>query len=226
MSDVIVPPHGSREWSQFYTDLPHYTRVLRPIEQWALNNHIRHHTEALVQYGERVVVRKVWQWQHERDGLVDRCSECHSGDTSSVQERLSGMYKQSGDSRCESCYGVGFEGGFQPEVWVTYALIVDSTEPNIRKGPSKGQVRHDKTRGQYLPVPRLKSGDLLVRVLEWEEDLVTPAEEDRRYLLSTVTPQTIRTSTRNGRDPNLLVGQISDLESLPSDHHFMEVPVA
>ena len=107
-----------------------------------------------------------------------------------VRSRINQVYKQAGDSWCSSCYGVGFEGGFEPTLYVTWALIQDQEQETTRS--KSGTIQRETPIAQFAFEPEVQEFDLIVRVVEWA-DKVTPSVIHGRSVLRKVMPLTIRT---------------------------------
>ncbi len=204
--------------------LPHVdvvnTRVSGDKEPWAVERLQRIHVEPLLAYGERVVLRKVWRYEDLEAGRVQRCSECQG---SSVESRLTEIYKDTGDSRCFTCFGTGFEGGFQPLVYVTYMLARSSPDTVIRE--KSGMQDLERPTVELPAKPRVNEGDLIVRVLEWDETKTIPVVTDRRFIVDDVQRSTIRDALSPASLDQLIVGYTVQLSDLPKDHFWHKVQV-
>lgn len=157
-----------------------------------------------------------------------------------IHDRVTAVYKQSGDSWCVSCYGIGFEGGFEPIVYVSFALITDQqAETTHTQG---GVIQKEDPKVQFSFEPLVQEFDLMARVLEWEDDLVTPRRVAGRFLLNEMMPTTIRTgpgspddsitviperwkTVYNIQNPDWVIGQEGSLEILPWEHAWNLVPL-
>lgn len=158
-----------------------------------------------------------------------------------VQDRVSNAYKQSGDSWCTSCFGVGFEGGFEPIVYVTMAIIGDQqAETTYSKS---GAIQKTDPKASFSFEPPVQEFDLVARVYEWDADGVTPLRVAGRYMVRevevvtvrtgpgspddsiAVLPENMRTTYANPR-PDWVVGQETQLEVLPYEHSWNLVPLS
>jgi len=158
-----------------------------------------------------------------------------------VQSRITEVYKQSGNTWCPSCYGVGFEGGFEPLIYVTYAIITDQQADISRsKGGVISSARPD---GQFAYAPILTEFDIVARVKSWEGDTVTPREIRGRYTLDEITPTTIHTGPQTTddslvflpedkrsryvlpADEDVCIGQRARLSVMPYEHPMALVPL-
>lgn len=204
-----------------------YTDTRRTVfadeQGWAVSREQRIGLEPLIEFGERVIVRKVWQIHDFTQGRVERCKSCHAGGTPEVQQRVSSVYKQAGESRCLECYGTGFEGGFQPDIFILHMLATDDPE-NITPGRS-GAMTENYPNVQFSGFVPLNEHDLVVRVEEWDPTLTYPVKEIERCILMSIMPITIRSGKRNPAVNDSLVGQTSSLRNLPPEHIYYEVPV-
>lgn len=162
-----------------------------------------------------------------------------------VASRITQVYKQSGDSWCPACYGVGFEGGFEPVIYVTWALISDQ-EQETTQGKT-GTIQRETPMAQFAFAPEVQEFDLIVRVVEWA-DKVTPAVIHGRSVLRKVMPLTIRTGPATPergevvydppewrrplpeerfepKDNRWMVGQTAEIVNLPLEHPWNRVPI-
>ena len=159
----------------------------------------------------------------------------------STQERVAAIYKQAGDSWCTSCYGIGFEGGFEPIIYVTYALIGDQQQETTRS--RTGAIQKEDPTVQFSFEPQVQEFDLLARVFEWESDGITPVRIGGRFLLREMKPNTIRTGPGSPDDSIAIqpeefrtaysfpksewtIGQKGGLEVLPYEHSLNLVPLS
>jgi hypothetical protein len=163
------------------------------------------------------------------------------GGGASVQDRISAVYKQAGDSWCTSCFGVGFEGGFEPIVYVTWALVGDQQQETTRT--RSGAIQKQDPHAQFSFEPIVQEFDMIARVYEWEADGITPVRIGGRYLIREVMPVTIRTGPGSPDDsiavmpeefrtqyrvpnPEWTVGQKGGIEILPYEHAWNMVPLS
>lgn len=157
-----------------------------------------------------------------------------------VQNRVSAVYKQAGDSWCRSCYGVGFEGGFEPLIYVTFALIGDQQQETTRT--RTGAMQHQDPKVEFSFEPHVQEFDLMARVHTWEDDNITPKKVAGRFLLREIMPLTLRTGPGTPDDtiallpadqrtayqiPNRdwVVGQTGGVEVVPFEHVWNLVPL-
>jgi len=192
-------------------------------ESWSVTHEQTWHAEALMTYGERVIIRLVWTPEDHAAGLVDRCTVCQGGEDADLQEELAEMYGQTGDSQCEACFGVGFEGGFQEDIHVTYMMAAD--DPDDRSTSRSGTYLQENPIVQFLWLPELQAGDMVVRANSWVDE-ETIAVEERRYVIGTVEQQSVRTGVGVSTATGIVIGQIARISPLPKGHAFYDVPLS
>lgn len=204
--------------------------VVKLLEPFAVTREQEVHREALQTYGEKVVVRQAWTINDFLKGDVTRCSTCHAGADASEQAMVREVYKQAGESYCNDCFGVGFTGGFQPILYVSWALITDQMEDwHMTK---TGRYTPANPMAQFIWTPHLQEFDLVCRFEYWTGDV--PSNELERDVLREVQPVTLRTgpgaprSTIPGREvagvtETLIVGQVCQIENLPQKHTLYDV---
>ena len=200
--------------------------VVKQREIFAEVDQQRFHSEALQWYGEQIIVRQLWRAEDAALGLVTYCQECQdspnpSSPNSSIQNRVSNVYRQTGNSYCTNCYGTTFTGGFKPTCYHLYMLAADT--PEVRANLSTGQYWRDNPNVQFSWYPEIRVGDLIVRVTSWNKD--TPTATGDRFVVSTVNVQTIRTGPGISYDTTKIVNQFTNIESLPPSHPYYSVPV-
>lgn len=193
------------------------------VEPWAAAHEQEWHKEAMQTFGERVLIRQAWQFTDFENGLVTRCTQCAAGGDASVQSRISSVYKQAGDSFCNNCYGIGFEGGFMPTIYVMHVLAL--SVPERRNRSRSGEEFEDDPEVQFLWYPKLRDGDLMVRVYEWAADNQTPLREEARYRLNAVKEESVRTGPRGIYDrEDYVVAQTAQVIKIPEGDPFQRVP--
>ena len=198
--------------------------VVKFEEPWGLALQQVSHTEALMLYGERVVVRLKWTIDDFRAGLVDACTDCQAGTTQAEYDLAAAVFKSSGDEYCPTCFGTRYVGGFQPTAYVTWAMCDD--EPANWEQSRSGLMQVGNPKIDLPWEPEVKERDLVVRVREWDTSGPYPSvvREFERYQLREVNPVTLKTGAAP-HDPPLYVGQLSVLENLPTEHPFRQVPL-
>jgi len=219
----------------FDLESPQY--VYKQRENWAQTDQQRFHDEALQWFGEECIVRLLWRAEDAAAGLVTYCQTCQdspdpSNPTTSVQSRVSRVYKQSGNSYCPDCYGTTFTGGFQPMNYHIYMLATDT--PEVRSNLQTGQFWKENPNVQFSWFPQLRTGDLVARVQAWSPN-GSPALITTRYQISAVSPVTVRTGPgptnpqpwRSGTPPfannEIIVNQTATLENLWPDHPYYQL---
>lgn len=207
--------------------------VVKLWETWATTRQQEEHKEALQWYGEKVLVRRVLKLDDFLAGNTTRCEVCQPGGSQSKQSRVAAVYKTSGNTYCESCYGTGFTGGFEDSVYILYAMFED-TGRNWLKSPGErraGDMATDNPSNVQFPWnPVLDPGDVVVRVLNWLDD-ETPQTELDRYIISDVSWVTVRTGSQRtrfgemtGADDTLLVAQKAAVHNIPEEHPYRGLP--
>lgn len=154
------------------------------------------------------------------------------------------VYKQSGDTWCSACYGIGFEGGFEPTIYVTWALVTDQEQETTFS--RSGTMQRETPMAQFSFEPEVTEYDLVVRVVEWA-DKITPRIIHNRSVLRKVMPVTLRSGPGTPErsevvyqdpwkypedankfdleDQRWVVGQVGELNNLPLEHPWNSVPI-
>lgn len=177
---------------------------IQDTEDWATSHQQELHWEALTRYGERVILKRKWQVEDFKSGLVSRCSRCADGSSGNlVSSRVTAVYKQSGDSHCKSCYGIGFESGFIEPSIVTY-IIVNDDEQDIQRQRS-GVREATEPMCQFAHYPIVRQGDLLVRYYNWQSE-TSPGVELARFLLASPSPTILRSGLAAGNTESNVLG--------------------
>lgn len=207
--------------------------VVKLTEPFATDREQVVHKEALQTFGERVTIRRVWTINDHLNGLVERCTQCQAGTGSaSLQSRYADLYKQAGESYCSNCYGVGFDGGYRPEIYLTWVLITDQLE-DWQRGKT-GAFTPAKPSAQFMWTPHLQEFDILARFDHWDGEY--PLRENDRFILREVQPITLRTGPRPaspsrplsgtvGVTDSLIVAQQAQIENLPQKNPMLRVPM-
>jgi len=230
----VTTPTTPYQTLNYQVESPLY--VYKQTENWAQIDQQRFHDETLQWFGEECVVRLLWRAEDAAAGLVTYCTVCQdspdpTNPSSSVQSRVSKVYRQSGNSYCTACYGTTFTGGFQPTAYHLYMLAADTED--IRKSLETGQFWQERPRVQFSWFPTLREGDIVFRVTSWSGD--TPTSIGSIYRISAVSPVTVRTGPTNsapvpfrpnvqpGASSTIMVNQITTLENLQPGHPYYEV---
>jgi len=200
--------------------------VVRQRDIYAEINQQRFHDETLQWYGEECIVRLLWRAEDAKAGLVTYCQTCQdspdpTNPNSSVQSRVSQVYRQSGNSYCPDCYGTTFTGGFKPTCYHLYMLASDT--PESRQNLQTGQFWKENPSVQFSWFPQIRTGDLVVRVDSWSNG--SPTSFGYYFQVSTVGVQTIRTGPGVSADSTKIVNQTCTLENLWPSHPYYSVPV-
>ena len=149
-------------------------------------------------------------------------------------------YKQSGNTWCMNCFGVGFNGGFEPIIYVTYALISDQQAETTRS--QSGVMQRADPQVQFSYEPAVQEFDIIARVFNWEDDGITPREVSGRFILKECRPETLRTGPGTTDDSlsfappqfkdiykipdsHLVIGQTSQLQIVPYENIINYVPL-
>jgi hypothetical protein len=213
--------------------------VVKAREAITQVNQQRFHDETLQWFGEECIVRLLWRAEDAQAGLVDYCQQCQdspnpSSPDTSIQRRVSNVYKQTGNSYCGTCYGTTFSGGFQPTCYHIYMMAADTEDD--RKNLSTGQFWKQNPRVQFSWFPQIRVGDLVVRVENWNNG--SPTSTSERFQVSSVAPQTIRTgpgpsaqypyrvgTTQPFTNTQIIVSQQTVLENVWPGHPYYSVPI-
>jgi len=200
--------------------------VVKQKEIWAQTDQQRFHDETLQWYGEECIVRQLWRAEDQVNGLVSYCITCQdspnpSSPDSAIQNRVSQVYRQTGNSYCPDCYGTTFSGGFKTTCYHLYMLAADT--PQVRSNLSTGQFWKNNPQVQFSWYPEIRVGDLVIRVNQWNNGVPTSLGE--RFTVSTVQPQSIRTGPGVSYNTTIYVNQTTTLENVPPSHPYYNVPV-
>ena len=200
--------------------------VVKQREIWAEIDQQRFHSEALQWFGEEVIVRQIWRAEDAALGLVTYCQQCQDSPNpqspdSNIQNRVSKVYRQSGNSFCTNCYGTTFTGGFKPTCYHLYMLAADT--PQVRSNLSTGQFWRDNPTVQFMWYPEIRVNDLVVRVNSWSGD--NPIATGDRFEVSTVNVSTIRTGPGISYNTTKIINQYTTIENLPTSHPYYNVPI-
>lgn len=203
-------------------------RVVKSIEQWAVSHEQEWNSEALQTYGEKVLIRQRWQSRDFEAGLVNRCTECHDGKTKAVQDRVAAVYKQAGDSMCTHCYGVGFEGGYRPEIHVTFVLFEQQSDSDALVVTAEGESDPILVNIQLSWTPAVYNGDIVARVAKWDSTGTRAVEEIGRYRIQDVDRTILKTGprTQQNNDEPILVSQMTRGARVQADQIELQVPLA
>lgn len=139
--------------------------------------------------GTRMICRQVWTVYDYEQGLVSRCPECYDE-----------VLKQVSNTRCESCYGTGFAGGYKPPM-VIWASIAENVSQN-RKHENAG-IRPESSHQIRLPTDMdFHDGDVFAEIREAVNGV--PTRLGKIYMLNgPVDRKTVQGWVSNNRfDPS------------------------
>lgn len=162
--------------------------------------------------GMPMLCRQTYLQEDFEQGRVEHCPDCWDE-----------VFKQTGNSRCPSCYGTGYKGGYQP-VFMTWCTIAENSPADERY--EKAGQRKQQNMELKLPVDHIfRDGDLFVEIRRMVGDKVTELGRVMR-LEAPIQYKTLQglTSTdytmmeRDTRPEDMLVSQSGQLKLLlPSD---------
>ena len=210
--------------------------VIRFNEPWAIDRSQEIHKEALMLVGEKVIMRRTWKLEDFLAGSVTRCVECQAGATLSERQRVRDVFKNSGDTYCPTCFGIGYTGGFENTIYLTWAIITDEQRRDTTG--RTGNMELTRPMAQFLWTPLFDPGDLLVRVRTWNSTQTVPTVEQDRYILRSVDLQSIRTGPlrrkvmnvdpgpQTGIDEAIIIGQTAEIENVSQENPYREVPLS
>lgn len=118
-------------------------------QRYAIDQERQRHVEALFRWGEYAMFVLMWNLRDFEKGLVVRCPVCWGNTPGSVQERVSGVYKQAKQDNCPSCLGTTFEGGWKakiirPSLWdFSEDLDADGRRGQTISASASVQSTHD-----------------------------------------------------------------------------------
>jgi hypothetical protein len=141
------------------TPLPEVVRTapyqLGRDQQWAHDQLLSSHLEALYAFGEYSFFVLMWTADDFQRGLVGHCQRCFLGNN-----RASAAFGQGGQSRCPECFGSSFEGGYRARI-IRPALWTDSA-PELAQTP-RGEVTSDTMAVETTADFTMHRGDYLLR---------------------------------------------------------------
>lgn len=218
----VIPATGGLS-----TQLESPLLVVKQRDIFAEIDQQRFHDEALQWFGEECIVRQLWRAEDAALGLVGYCQVCQDSPDpvypdAVVQQRVSNVYRQTGNSYCSSCFGTTFSGGFKPTCYHLYMIAADT--PQVRANLSTGQFWKDNPQVQFSWFPEIRTGDLVVRVNQWSNG--TPTSIGLRFQVNAVNVQTIRTGPGVSYDTTKIVSQTCTLENVYPSSPYYNVPLA
>ena len=149
---------------------------VRERKDWAIQQEIYRHDQALYSIGEMAIFVMLWNVEDFNAGLTSRCSRCFGRDD--LDGRSANIYSQANKNKCPICYGTSFEGGIRARI-VRPALFTDTDddEEQSRKGAVHPQRVNVETTNDF----RYRAGDFVFRI------------DGSRWQLRTPTRVTLRT---------------------------------
>lgn len=201
--------------------------IVKERELWATQQQYGWSGEYLQWYGEQCVLRLLWRWTDHEAGLVDICQNCQDTPApqlpnADIRRRVSSVYKQSGNVWCNQCYGTTFVGGFKPVLYHIFMAAEDT--PEVRRRLDTGNFWQENPQVQFSAHPEIRTGDLIIRITDWDARNQVPLQAGTRYTAGATRPQTLRTGPGSSLDPIIRTGQSCTLKMLPTDHPLQNVP--
>lgn len=103
-------------------------------QDWARDNVVQSHNEALFGFGEYSMFALMWTVFDLDAGLVERCHICYA--TGGKQQRINEAYGQAIRNDCPNCFGTTFEGGYRarivrPSLWADDNPEVEQTQRGV-----------------------------------------------------------------------------------------------
>lgn len=140
----------------FYSDDPPHTLLWHPDpEQWAVEQSQARHNGVLWRLGEYAMFILLWRVSDLKAGRVRRCPEC-VGAMGDIGE----VYNQSFKTRCPTCYGTTFEGGYKAKI--VRPSLWDFSETTNRVDV-QGEVERANTAVQTTHDFAMRTGDYILR---------------------------------------------------------------
>jgi hypothetical protein len=135
---------------------PFYTRDRK---DWAIEQEIYRHKQALYDIGEWAMFVLLWTVEDFKSGYVVHCPRCFSGDD--VAADTSSVYKQSSQARCPSCYGTTFQGGIRAKL-IRPTIFADTDDEETKS--TRGVVHPQRVTVESTNDFRFRSGDFVFRI--------------------------------------------------------------
>lgn len=137
------------------TAQPHCLLWHPDYEGWATEQVQARHNGVLWRIGEYSIFVLLWRIEDFENGLVARCPECITsmGDVADV-------YNQSTLTRCPTCYGTTFEGGFKARI--VRPALWDFSETTNRV-EAHGEVERANAAVQSTNDFAMRTGDYIIR---------------------------------------------------------------
>lgn len=136
-------------------DPPHCLLWHPDYEGWAVEQMQARHNGALWRFGEYSMFILLWRIDDFNAGRVRRCPECVTS-----MDDIAEVYEQSFKTRCPTCYGTTFEGGYKAKI--IRPAIWDFSE-TTNKVDSQGEVKRANTSVQTTSDFAMRTGDYILR---------------------------------------------------------------
>lgn len=124
-------------------------------QRYAANQESQRHDQALYSFGEYSMFILFWNIDDFNEGTVARCPECYV-----AYGKIAQAYGQPANSRCGTCYGTTFDGGFKAKI--VRPSLWDFNLDDYRDG-ARGQVTVATSSVQSTSDFRMSSGDIIIR---------------------------------------------------------------
>lgn len=158
--------------------------------------------------GMPVIHKHRWNLRDVRDGEAVLCPLMHG--------------EGSGRQWDPYCFGTGILGGFDDGV-ITYVTLGDAPIDTIRVS-TEGVLTMDRHPQLTAPwIPDMGDGDIIITA-DFDADL-NIIQERERYVLSEVTPVTMRGFQRQVQTVEFKVSQNAQVDLLPYGHEYYTVPI-
>lgn len=180
---------------------PYY---VRERQDWAIQNEIKHHNQALYTIGEYAVFLLMWHEQDFTAGRVGRCLTCFES-----EGVIAKAYGQGNKALCPDCFGTTFEGGIRARIYRPALFTeVDEDEQKTARGVTRPAGVNVESTNDF----RILHGDFVFRANGHRYQLRAPA----RTTLRTGFGHPFQTSTSLGynisrgalEDPNTSVAAL------------------
>ena len=136
-------------------DLPHCLLWHPDYEGWAVEQMQARHDGALWRFGEYAMFILLWRIDDLNAGRVRRCPECVT-----PHDDIAEVYEQTFKTRCPSCFGTTFEGGYKAKI--VRPSLWDYSE-TTNKVDSQGEVKKANTSVQTTSDFAMRTGDYILR---------------------------------------------------------------
>lgn len=106
VTPVVIPPLPPSQIGP-----PNRQHWATDLEQFAVDQLVKSHDDALWSYGEYMMYVLLWTVRDFQLGLVDRCSTCYL-----TLGKIAETYGQASQERCPDCLGTSFSGGYRAQI--------------------------------------------------------------------------------------------------------------